>query len=211
MTTSAALVWNFSVSSLVLSITDQVPNISHILFIHWCHHWETPVLSHPYPCRRQLDTMISQEHTALAAACFQHMCCCFHVGTMVIPSTKERKMQYHAISYHVFLATKSYLLGNSSPWALGILWYVAKRQEKRYKVDTTSKSAVLGGVDLPHNPKIPFSPERNGIQYAQLVPGPAFLLPMPNWQGCRFVSWNPAKTAVCLMDQALAEKRPFFC
>lgn len=39
--------------------------------------------------------MISQEHTALAAACFQHVCCCFHVGTMVIPSTKERKMQYH--------------------------------------------------------------------------------------------------------------------
>lgn len=124
----------------------------------------------------------------------------------------KHQRKENAISWLcVFLATKLCLLGNSSPWALGILWYVAKRQEKRYEVDTTSKSAVLGGVDLPHHPKIPFSQERNGIQYTQLVPGPAFLLPMSNWQDCRLVSWNPAKTAVCLMDQALVEKQLFFC
>lgn len=83
----------------------------------------------------------------------------------------KHQRKENAISWFcVFLATKLCLLGNSFPWALGILWYVAKRQEKRYEVDTTSKSAVLGGVDLPHHPKIPFSPERNGIQYTQLVP-----------------------------------------
>lgn len=57
-------------------------------------HSLTPSLrntgAHPHPCRRQLDTVISQE--ALAAACFQHVHCYFHVGKMLITSTKERKM-----------------------------------------------------------------------------------------------------------------------